>query len=93
MIWVSLVASPLVIALTGYMTIRAWRSSPESWRALNQRLRPASWQRWPVYGALWRDFDRHTLRYLWVARLVAPLGVALAAFGFIALATECFHIG
>jgi hypothetical protein len=32
---------------------------------------------WPIYGSLWRDFDSHTLRYLWLARVLAPVGVAL----------------
>ena len=81
-------ASLFGLALSCYWSARAWRSSPDSWRDANQRLRPASWQRWPVYAALWRDFDRHTPRYLWLARFLAPTGAALFATMAIILGAE-----
>jgi hypothetical protein len=80
-------------ALCCYWSVRAWRSSPDSWRAFNQQLRTASWQRWPVYAALWRDFDRHTPRYLWLARFLAPASAALLATVSIVLIAELLRSG
>ena len=92
MIYVSFAASIVGFALTCYWSVRAWRSSSDSWRALNQRLRPASWQRWPVYSALWRDFDRHTERYLWSARVLAPAGAILAASFSVFIGAELLRV-
>ena len=86
MSYAGLTASLFGFALSCYWGAKAWRSSPESWRAANQQLRPSSWQRWPVYAALWRDFDRHTPRYLWLARFLAPTSAAL-------FATISIHLG
>jgi hypothetical protein len=76
---IAVTALLLGAALSLYWTIRAWRSSPDTWRNLNQQSRPASWERWPVYRLLWRDFDRHPSRYLWQTRILGPLSLAFCA--------------
>jgi hypothetical protein len=77
------------MALTGYWAVRAWRSSPESWRSIEQSYRPASWESWPIYAAIWRDVDRHTNRYLWFARVGFTLAATLFALISILVATRC----
>jgi len=79
--WAMILGSGFGLAVTTYITVRAWRSTPDQWRALNLRFRPRSWNRWPIYGAIWRDFDRHTARNLWLARILGALAVVMNALG------------
>ena len=60
----------------------AWRSSVDEWRALNQRWRPRSWRKWPVYSVLWRHFDEHTAAYLWLNRVMFSVAATLIAIGW-----------
>jgi hypothetical protein len=79
--WMFGVASAIGAMCFGYVARRAWRSTPQEWNAWNLRLRPRSWDRWPIYGALWRDVDRHPTLYLWQARLVGILGLGMCISG------------
>jgi hypothetical protein len=79
--WAMALSAGVGLALATYMTVRAWRSTAEQWRAFNLQCRPRSWNRWPIYGHIWRDFDRHTIGYLWLARILGVLAVVMGALG------------
>jgi len=83
--YAGLAAATLGFALSSYWAWVAWTSTPESWRERNVRLRPASWDRWPVYSAIWRNVDERPARYLWIARFAAPLSAALCGVGAMVL--------
>ena len=71
------------LVLVGYVTIRAWRSTPENWVAWARRFRPRSWERWPLYSLFWRDQDNRPRFYLWQSRLAGILGVLMCLFGVV----------
>ena len=79
MFWASLA----FLALAVYVTIRAWRSTPETWAAWARRFRPRNWERWPVYGFLWRDQDNRPKYYVWQTRLVGILAILMGLFGVV----------
>lgn len=84
--YVVLVVPVLAFALSCYWSVQAWRSSPETWRTLNQRLRPKSRHRWPIYASLARRRSAH--RALRVARpSVHTKGAVLFAFSAIEVFT------
>jgi hypothetical protein len=79
--WVLFLSFAFGFALAIRVTVRAWRSTPGQWRAFSLRSRPKSWQRWPIYGRLWRDFDRHPVGYLWQTRIIGIVAIILCAVG------------
>lgn len=71
------------LALAVYFTVRAWRSTPETWAAWGRRFRPRNWERWPVYRFFLRDQDNRPNYYLWQTRLVGILAILMGLFGVV----------
>jgi len=69
--YVVLVVPVLAFALSCYWSVQAWRSSPETWRTLISDFARSPGTAGPSTPP-WRDVDRHTERYVWLARRCTP---------------------
>ena len=81
--WVMFSAFLAFLALALYFTVRAWRSTPETWAAWCRHFRPRNWEKWPVYGFLWRDQDSRPNYYLWQTRVVGLFAILMGLFGVV----------
>ena len=80
-----LLALLAISALAFYGAVRSWSSSPSDWRDLIAAL-TGSTKHWPVYSWIWRDLERHPVRYLWQARILSLLGTGFSfAFALLVL--------
>lgn len=49
--------------LASYWSVRAWRSSPDAWRALIRQRRPASWEHWPISSRCFAFSSRNSKEF------------------------------